>query len=323
MQYSVIASTPLPPFVRGSERLLTNIDVPAYAAPGTLGGHEASIVSTVTSTLNANFSGLGVTFTSDAPGITQAHSTVYVGGTDAPFTPYGSFLGLAEAVDVGNQNPNDNAFVFSDRLAPLATSTTAYVQQLTGTIAHETGHVLGYEHLDAADDTFTLVGTLNDNATFVFIDRLGAPIDGTQTVATRPAKPRGITATVAAGGRLAVGTYKYRVTILDATGAESNAFDELAGAVTSGNQTVKLSGIAVRTVPGTVVRIYRTQANGTTFNWIATLTGLAWTPAAFPARDWPVPIAICRCPVRCWRLNRSSSPFWVRRRAASRTTWRL
>ncbi len=49
--------------------------------------------------------------------LASTYSTVYVGGNGAWASEYGeSFLGLAEKVDVGNQDPADNAFIFSDTL---------------------------------------------------------------------------------------------------------------------------------------------------------------------------------------------------------------
>ena len=43
----------------------------------------------------------------------EEYSTVYIGKTDA-FNKYGSFAGLAETIDQGNQIKNDNAFVIAD-----------------------------------------------------------------------------------------------------------------------------------------------------------------------------------------------------------------
>lgn len=70
--------------------------------------------------------------------------TIFIGGDDAAFSTYGSFLGLAEQVDVGNLNPADKAFVFSDHHGGADAGTLA--RALADTIAHEAGHLLGYEH---------------------------------------------------------------------------------------------------------------------------------------------------------------------------------
>jgi hypothetical protein len=87
--------------------------------------------------LNTTFTGTGVTFTATVPA-NEEYSTIYVGGNDSAFSEYGSFQGLAETIDVGNQIKNDEAFVFSENI----NSTTA----ITETIAHETAHLLGFAH---------------------------------------------------------------------------------------------------------------------------------------------------------------------------------
>ncbi|MCK4981850.1 MAG: fibronectin type III domain-containing protein, partial [Victivallaceae bacterium] len=87
--------------------------------------------------LNNTFADTSVTFTITAP-TSEEYSTIYVGGDDSAFSAYGSFLGIAETIDVGNQIKNDEAFVFSDNIS----STVA----ITETIAHEAGHLIGFMH---------------------------------------------------------------------------------------------------------------------------------------------------------------------------------
>ncbi len=128
----------------------------------------------------------------------------------------------------------------------------------------------------STDTTYTLLASINDNTTATFTDRWGGPVDLTAT-SGRPAKPTGIAAAPQAGGRLAVGAYNYRVTLLDATGVESLASDVAMATTTAGNQSVTLTGI--KAPAGTLVRIYRTQPGGTTYNLIATLNGTDGTTA--------------------------------------------
>ena len=120
------------------------IDVPIFSAPGELAGQEQAIISQVLSQLDDTFAETGLTFTLTVPDTNLNYSTIHVGGNDAPFADYGSFLGLAEQVDVGNQNPSDNAFVFSAILGEAEGGLDQYVSELTGVIAHETGRLLGY-----------------------------------------------------------------------------------------------------------------------------------------------------------------------------------
>jgi FG-GAP repeat protein/pre-peptidase len=85
--------------------------------------------------LNTTFAATGVYFTLTAP-INEKYPAVYVGGTDSAFAGYGSFLGISETIDSGNQNKTDEAFVFSDNINSTST--------ITETIAHEAGHLIGY-----------------------------------------------------------------------------------------------------------------------------------------------------------------------------------
>jgi hypothetical protein len=93
--------------------------------------------SQILTSLNTTFAGTGVTFTATAP-VNEEYSTIYVGGDGSAFAEYGSFHGLAETIDTGNQIKNDEAFVFSENITSTAT--------ITETIAHETGHLLGFGH---------------------------------------------------------------------------------------------------------------------------------------------------------------------------------
>ena len=68
----------------------------------------------------------------------EEYSTVYIGKTDA-FNKYGSFAGLAETIDQGNQIKNDNAFVIADYTNDLDNVITV--------IDHELEHIVkGMEH---------------------------------------------------------------------------------------------------------------------------------------------------------------------------------
>jgi len=131
------------------------LDVPAFEAPGRLAGLERTIMAEACGSLRQIFADAGVIFTLERPAGDQPYSTIYIGGDDSAFAGYGSFAGLAEAVDVGNQNPRDEAFVFSQELGADAVDLTSYVSRLVYVIAHETGHLLGYAH---ADSTTSVLG---------------------------------------------------------------------------------------------------------------------------------------------------------------------
>jgi hypothetical protein len=122
------------------------LNVPAFVAPGPLAGTERAIEAEIRANLQQLFGDAGVIFTLERPAADQPYSTVYIGGNDAAFAAYGSFDGLAEAVDVGNRNTGDEALVFSDVLAAGAADLASYVARLLSVVAHETGHLLGYAH---------------------------------------------------------------------------------------------------------------------------------------------------------------------------------
>ena len=125
-------------------------DVPAFEAPDGLAGQETAVISEVLSELDQTFAGTGITFTTQQPTQGIEYSTIYIGGDGSEFSEYGSFLGLAEQVDVKNQDASDNAFVFSDSLATMDADRAAFADGIASTIAHEVGHLLGYEHGDSS-----------------------------------------------------------------------------------------------------------------------------------------------------------------------------
>ena len=98
------------------------IDIPAFKDPRSLWGHEQDIITSVLDQLDETYSGTGLIFTTEQPSSGTDYSTVFVGGTGKDFAQHGSFLGLAEEVDVGNQDRTDNALVFSDRFVGFSTA---------------------------------------------------------------------------------------------------------------------------------------------------------------------------------------------------------
>ncbi len=119
-------------------------DVPAFQAPDELADQEQAIIVAVLTRLERTFANSGVIFTTVQPSADTEHSTIYIGGAASAFAPYGSFLGLAEQVDTGNQTRSDQGLVFSERFT--GTSADGYASSLAGVVAHEVGHLLGYEH---------------------------------------------------------------------------------------------------------------------------------------------------------------------------------
>ncbi len=122
------------------------IDVPGFVAPGDLAGQEHVIITEVLGSLEHHFEGSGVIFTTERPSGSQLYSTIYIGGDDSAFGAYGSFLGLAEQIDIGNQDRTDGAFVFTNNLNGITDNSQVFARKVAAVIAHETLHLLGYQH---------------------------------------------------------------------------------------------------------------------------------------------------------------------------------
>ena len=104
----------------------------ATIAPSGFGDDD---IAAIVASLNAQFD--DVVFTSSVPSDGE-FSTVYIGVTSA-FDEYGSFYGLAETIDSGNQIHDDNAFVILD--------SSATAELVVSVIAHETEHIVhGMDH---------------------------------------------------------------------------------------------------------------------------------------------------------------------------------
>ncbi len=121
-------------------------DVPAFQAPGELAGQEQTIIADILTRLGAVFTGSGITFTTERPQQGIEYSTIYIGGDDSAFSEYGSFLGVAEEIDVANPDADDDALVFTDDTFLSGLLAEGFVQALAMAVAHESGHLLGYSH---------------------------------------------------------------------------------------------------------------------------------------------------------------------------------
>ncbi len=123
---------------------IENLDISPFTVPTQLAGQETAILNDVRDSLNQQFAGAEVSFTTNQPA-SGPYSTVYLGGDGSEFWDYGIFYGLAEAVDIGNTDRTDRAFIFTDNLTGLTGYSAAdYVDRLSGYVAHETGRLLGY-----------------------------------------------------------------------------------------------------------------------------------------------------------------------------------
>jgi 5-hydroxyisourate hydrolase-like protein (transthyretin family) len=128
--------------------------IPPFEAPGELAGQEDAIMGAVVDQLNELFAPVEVTFTLDRPDVPRSYSTVYIGGDGAWASEYRKdFVGIAEKVDIGNQDPADNAFVFSERIIPSHSILVHAASAVVSVIAHETAHLIGMQHINEVTDS--------------------------------------------------------------------------------------------------------------------------------------------------------------------------
>ncbi len=124
--------------------LIKHIDVPPFSAEAAgMGGEEDLIIDGIIARLESIFDETPVAFTTIEPAPTAPYSTIHVGGDDSAFRDYGRFVFLAEKNDVGNLDPSDNAFVFSDHLVPGDSERAKLIHRLASVIAQATDYLVG------------------------------------------------------------------------------------------------------------------------------------------------------------------------------------
>jgi hypothetical protein len=123
------------------------LEVPAFVAPGNLAGHEDAIATALVAAVERELGDQNVIVTAEQPAADVPHSTVYIGGSADAFAAYGTIFALSEQVDAGNQITDDIAFVFTASIPTWDMTIDGYADMVAGYVAHEVGHLLGYEHM--------------------------------------------------------------------------------------------------------------------------------------------------------------------------------
>ncbi|MCK5603086.1 cadherin-like domain-containing protein, partial [Candidatus Pacearchaeota archaeon] len=127
--------------------VIEGIDIPEFSSSAVgLPGQESAIISQILYAIEQVFQGTGVLFTTTKPESNASFSTIFVGGDGSEFSQYGRFVGLAEKIDIGNQDSNDKAFAFTENILGEYADSSSFAVVLTDLITHETGHLLGYVH---------------------------------------------------------------------------------------------------------------------------------------------------------------------------------
>ncbi len=119
------------------------INAPAFQPPERFDGQRDWILDGLTHSLSRRFPGFE--FSTREPDDVN-HSTIYIGGHSRLVSDGPAYLGLAEQIDVGNQDLRDEAFVFTETFASGALTPEQYVGELTELVSHELGHLLGGAH---------------------------------------------------------------------------------------------------------------------------------------------------------------------------------
>ena len=191
-------------------------------------GLDSAEVSSVLTDLKATYAAYNVEFTTTKPSA-GAYQTVFVGGTPSLITGANlpeNVVGSAQAINVMAEAPSDTAAVFSGLsdfhdafgvngcLNPFGCNNTSLVAQV---IAHETGHLLGLQHVFNPGS-----GPLTQPLMYPLADASATNIGGIAPVAT-----------IAADG----------VTVVDAsTGWFQNSNADLLCAVGSSSGSMNCAG---------------------------------------------------------------------------------
>lgn len=133
------------------------LDFSGYTAPAGYGTAE-QIAADVKASVASKFTQDNLSFYTSFDSVTPdpaVTSTITFGGTHA--TP--TLLGYAP-YDPGNADRSDTGYVYTDQplFTSMPTNSTEYKNMLANATAHETGHLLGYSHADAAGMPFLLSG---------------------------------------------------------------------------------------------------------------------------------------------------------------------
>ncbi len=119
---------------------------PRFAAPDALAGQEQAIAELLVETLQQASAGTGLLITSEQPGAGETYSTVYIGGDGAAFrstaTTGVSRRRSTPATGTAPTSPSSSATPSRSTRAAWQ----AYATGLAGYVAHEAGHLLGFEH---------------------------------------------------------------------------------------------------------------------------------------------------------------------------------
>ncbi|MCB1229514.1 MAG: LEPR-XLL domain-containing protein, partial [Verrucomicrobiae bacterium] len=129
---------------------LSGLEIPAFGVEGLDAAERDNFIAEIVANLNELFGEAGIRFVTESPTDSSEFSTVYIGGTNEAFLDWGSFRGLAEHVDVGNLDRNDESFVFAESIWEPGMTVEAYADELTEVIAEESAHLIGYAETDDA-----------------------------------------------------------------------------------------------------------------------------------------------------------------------------
>lgn len=145
--------------------------IPSAQNPSTIVPFSSNQISQIMAIVGQTYANYNVSFTTQKP-TTGNYETVFVGGNFSDIynpnqnnlflsPPSNTTIGISQSVNLMDSNPNASAVVLSERIYGFTTPAT-YMSTLAQTIAHETGHLLGLQHVLPGSELMSPLDTANN-----------------------------------------------------------------------------------------------------------------------------------------------------------------
>jgi hypothetical protein len=132
------------------------VDIPAYSLSSFgWAGREQESISIITDFVREDYAAYNLNITTVKPSSGE-YTTMYVGGGNDWFRPGSGVIGVA-TYDVGNADPSNYGFAFTDELSvylPYCSGDIAqFSEYVANLVTHEAGHTFGLNHINDVSET--------------------------------------------------------------------------------------------------------------------------------------------------------------------------